>query len=203
MKREYSVKGFTLVEIVSALVLVTIVFTVAAVSIYAFFYKFKELLLVSEFSEEIYEVVEGIKYGIKLPTQNDEFEFLGLASSVEFELSSPTGDLSYYRRIKCKSLALDVMSVNDYVSFYFDPYSKTVKYDYLRGFLSGRYITLFPSKKFEDIVKVNKFGFQYVRTDKSKKTVSLVIDAVLELNKDPQYPKSRRIQFNTIISLAD
>jgi len=192
--------GFTLVEIVSALVLVTIVTGMAGVGIYAFFYKFKELLELSEFNEKAYSLIEDLKYG-KTFSQGAETEFLGIANAVSISLSNFSNVEGYYRSITCKPPAFEAFHKNDYIKYYLDTTTNSIRMSSLRGFASQSNVRIFPSKEFLDSVVVKKFGFKYI--GESQKIVSLEFESEITLSKDPELPKRKTIRFNTIISLAE
>ncbi len=118
--KTFNDKGFTLVELVSVLAIMTVVFVGATLTISTFLLKYQELQKVSRLQTEAFRAMQVLKHGIKvnMPT---EVQLMGIgnANSIEFTGNYAEGIARTGIIIKPPANSGD-LSVNDEIKFYLD-----------------------------------------------------------------------------------
>lgn len=82
----FSNSGFALTELMATVLLTSIVFIGASLTLHAFFTKFSELQKISELNREAFRCIQVLKHGIKLEYE-EKTQLLGIVNANEIELS--------------------------------------------------------------------------------------------------------------------
>jgi len=205
MIKQINNNGFTLIEVMSALVLSTLIFGMAAVGIYSFIYKYNELSQIAEFSETAYNCLESIKYGYSIEGQSNISQFYGVTSadSLVF-LMNDYESANNYKGIKIKP-PYNGVSTHLYDWFRYYLRDGSIKVDYLYGVVSEQRIQLFPNES-TDNIKVTDFSIRSINNPRhdpniGHKVISVELKAEIDLSlKGDEDSRVRKIVYKTIIA---
>lgn len=191
-------KGFSLIELISALVLVAILFIMASWGVYAFIVKYQQLVRYADLQEEAVAAIETIKHGGPM---GDSFNtiFLGVASADSLQLLNYSYEHGGYRTIKCYSSKNETAHLNDYVEFYWDPITGKIKYNSLYGTSFTNAEQIFPQDANDERIKANKLIFNFYH---SNKIVTVDFEAEVRINEaeEEEDIEKRKVNFKTKIS---
>jgi prepilin-type N-terminal cleavage/methylation domain-containing protein len=185
MKRFYSriplplanQRGVSLVEVIAVMVIIVITIVIAAGGISVFFRKYKELQAYAELQADALEVLNYIKNGIPVGSQeirranNGELqfikpkEFFGVNNAITIRfLSAPYG-ASQANGIRVVPIETEsIIAPSDFADFYL--YDGTIRCNWrYRGIAQASPVTLFPKIGKRDYMFLDQITFRRINSD--------------------------------------
>lgn len=196
-------RGFTLLEVISAILLSTLLIGMAAVAIFTFYTKFNELSLYSRLQQDAFHAVENMKYGYPVELGHQEYYFYGIANARSVTLPETGGELGTSHAIRInpgvdEDLAAD--GYNPWVQYYFDRYERRIM---VRGLVGprppGRSIDtqLFPPRG-SDHLEVMDLSFTTLTGIENIRVVELSMTARVVISDD----RARYVTYRTRVALG-
>jgi len=202
-------KGVTLIELISVVLISTVLIAVSAVGVIAFYNSYNKISSYISLQQGVTETLHLIRYGMRMPATDSnllgvqeynpaEDQFWGISNAKEIELSNFQSFMGYSDRIKMIPAAS--IHGNDYLEYYLD--SGTIRATYIyKGNRVPSPLYIFPKKKDADLVEVTSFkitnendGLYFRLLENNPVTlVGIEIEARVLLKDDP-LPYKREYQ---------
>ncbi|MCB5230536.1 MAG: prepilin-type N-terminal cleavage/methylation domain-containing protein [Candidatus Cloacimonas sp.] len=201
-------KGFTLTEILSAIVVSLLLVGMAAITLLTFFGKFKELSYYAQLQQDAFDAVETIKYGYPFQGVN-EYLFLGVANANSVQLEGPGGSwASTFNSLTCIPDRSEQGHSNDYVRYYYDQRTQSIMVQGLYGVVFKQE-QVFPTRN-QDMIRVTQFRVSSMTGNSNPRLLTIEIDAELDLTGKQQQEqgsaeikeKIKRVSYSTSIALG-
>lgn len=195
-------KGFTLIELVAVLTLISIVFIGATLTISTFLLKFGELQKKSRLQSEAFQCMQVLKHGIKVGMTN-EVQLMGIVNANEVEFTGNYQGGGRTGIILVPPGNSGDLSANDQIKFYLDDgYVRYTKIVYGSNSEPTRNNYIFPTKvsgRNQDI-EVTKLLFSPGNPESTTifKVVKVEIEARVEIVED----KYHYVNYETYITIG-
>ncbi len=198
-------KGFTLIEIISVLVISSLLILVAAVGLSVFFGKYQELNAYIELQKDAAEFFNFLQYGYNVGSGNN-IQFNGIASARALEITGLTDEGGKGNGIKITP-PLKEEYPYDFIQFYLQ--DKAIRANYMyNGVQVNAPIWVFPKKALRDQVIIESFKigdanaynaiFPY-KTDENLCVVNVDLKAKVKVSKN----KYRSIHYSTVMAMKN
>jgi len=186
--------GFSLVEIITVTLLMTMLITSAAIGLSVFFGKIHELTRWIELQEDAMECINSIKNGVSVGSGINQ-QYYGVANSRTMKFfSSGFGGSGGSSKLVCYPPSSSEYYSNDNVEFYFD--GTFVRYRTVYAGSSSSNMYLFPERSKKDYIKITQFNMTKYNHGDDVKVIRLVLNARIETGED----KYRYIRFSTLMA---
>ncbi len=191
-------KGITLTEIIAGMVVSTILIGLAAIAIITFYTKFKELSYYADLQQHAMDTIETLKYGYGFPDADvgGDHIFLGISNSKSVNLEALSGGWGQYTGIMCYPDRSQPGHENDYVRYYWDANSQSIRMQALYGirFFQEQ---IFP-RRGDDKIRVTHFNLISATGALNPRVVKLEMKAEVIVSED----KQKEVSYTTTIALA-
>ncbi|MCB5252537.1 MAG: hypothetical protein RBR69_02900 [Candidatus Cloacimonadaceae bacterium] len=213
--------GFTLVELVSVILLSTILIAVSAVGVIAFFKAHDRINKYVSVQQGVMETFNLIRHGMRMPATQQNLlgladyssqfkQFIGATSAKEITVPDYSTFLGYGSRLRLTpSNITEATQFNDYLEYYLDDGVIRATYIY-RGSRISPPLYVFPKQSDRDIVEVTRFrisnensGIYYRPIENDALTlIGVEIEAKLLIKDDPvPYKREyKTVKLKSIIS---
>ncbi len=190
-----SESGFTLTEVLAAIAVSTILIAMAAVAIFTFYTKYRELRLFAELQQDAFDAVETIKYGYPFDIEYDYF-FMGIANSRSVTFEASGAQLGEYTGILCYPSDNRTGGTHDYVRFFYDRDRRAIRVQSLQGirFFQDQ---IFPRPR-DTNTEVTKLRFASLTGVENPRVVSMELEARVKVSED----RYRYVNYRTNIALG-
>jgi len=198
-------QGFTLVEVISVLVISTLLILVAAVGLSVFFGKYQELNAYVELQKDGAEFLNYLKNGYNVGSGNN-IQFNGIASATALEITGRTEDAGKGNGIKITPPRREEFP-NDFIHFYL--YEGVIRANYMyNGIQVNTPAYVFPKRALRDKIKIESFKigdanaynaiFPYKENEKLC-VVDVELKAKVIINKNT----TRSIHYKTVMAMKN
>ncbi len=188
-------QGFSLTEIVAALAVSTILIILAALAIITFFTKFKELSYFADLQQQAFEAIETMKYGYPLQDV-DGYVFMGISNAKTATLEALAGGWGAYSGIYCVPDRSALGHANDYIRFYWDRNSKSIRMQALYG-VRFYQEQIFP-KVGDDRIEVTFFNLTSHTGTPDTRVLKMELTAEVIISEE----KRKEVSYTTTIALG-
>lgn len=197
--------GFTLVEMISVLVISTLLIVVAGVGLSVFFGKYQELNAYVELQKDATEFLSYIKNGYAVGAGNN-IQFNGVVNARGLEITGRTNEAGKGNGIKIIP-PLREEYPNDFMHFYLR--EGVIRADYMfNGVQVNTPAYIFPKRALKDKVKITEFKigdanaynalFLY-KPDEKLCVVTVELKAKVEITPK----KFRNVSFSTVMAMKN
>lgn len=198
-------QGFTLIEVISVLVISTLLILVAAVGLSVFFGKYQELNAYVELQKDAVEFLNYLKNGYNVGS-GSSIQFNGITNATAMEITGRTEDAGKGNGIKLTPPRREEFP-NDFIHFYL--YEGVIRANYMyNGVQVNTPAYIFPKRAMRDKVKIESFKigdanaynaiFPYKPTEKLC-VVTVELKAKVIINKNT----TRRVNFKTVMAMKN
>ncbi|MFO8145036.1 MAG: hypothetical protein R6T89_04855 [Candidatus Syntrophosphaera sp.] len=182
-------RGVSLVEVISVMLIATMLLVIAGVGIGAFFRKYKELNAWSELQKDALECLDMIKNGVAVGSGNN-MEYYGVTNAMKLQLTNTTTTTS--SGIKITPPSDQGLETPDYAHFYL--YDGVVRCTYVHhGIQAASPLYVFPKKENRDRMKVEKFEITKINEENDLLAIRVELFARVETGTE----QSRSVRFRT------
>jgi prepilin-type N-terminal cleavage/methylation domain-containing protein len=198
-------KGFTLVEIISVLVISTLLISVAGVGLSVFFSKYQELNDYVELQKDAMEFLNYLKNGVNVGS-GSYIQFNGIASARKLEITGRTEDAGVGNGIRITPPSRAEFP-NDFMHIYLR--EGVIRADYMyNGVQVNTPAYLFPKRALRNKVKIESFKigdanagnaiFAY-KPDEGLCIVNVQLKAKVETSKE----RFLTVDFKTVMAMKN
>jgi hypothetical protein len=161
-------KGTSLIEVISVVLISTILIAVSAVGVIAFYKSYNKIDSYVSLQQGVMETLHMMRYGLRMPARPEQLqtlarydagatEYWGISNAGRIELPGFQPFLGYGNRVKMFPATLQTTAQgNDYLEYYLDDGAIRATYIY-RGNRIPSPLQIFPKKKDADRVEVTGF----------------------------------------------
>ncbi|MDY0151285.1 MAG: type II secretion system protein [Candidatus Cloacimonas sp.] len=198
-------KGFTLIEIISVLVISTLLITIAGVGLSVFFGRYQELNAYVELQKDAMEFLNYLKNGYNVGS-GAYIQFNGIASARALEITGRTEDAGVGNGIRITPPAREEFP-NDFMHIYLA--EGVIKANYMyNGVQVNTPIYMFPKRALRNKVKIESFKigdanannaiFRY-KPNEGLCVVNVQLKARVETSDNKYIP----VVFNTVMAMKN
>ncbi len=198
-------QGFTLVEVISVLVISTLLILVAAVGLSVFFGKYQELNSYVELQKDSMEFLNYLKNGFNVGTGNG-IQFNGIANAMAMEITGRTEDAGKGNGIKITPPRREEFP-NDFIHFYL--YEGVIRANYMNnGVQVNTPAYIFPKRALREKVKIESFkigdanAYNAIFPYKPKEKLC-VVDVELKAKIIINKKTIRRVHYKTVMAMKN
>ncbi len=182
-------RGVTLIEMIVVVLISTMLITVAAVGIGAFFRKYRELTAWAELQKDALDCLNLIKNGVSVGSGNT-MEYYGVANAQQLRLINTTTNTGSGIRITPPSS--QGLQTPNFALFYL--YDGAVRCTYMhRGIQVASPLYIFPKEENLDKMIVDKFQISKINNESEVLAVQVVLHARVKTGTE----NFRAIKFST------
>ncbi|MGC9361579.1 MAG: type IV pilus modification PilV family protein [Candidatus Syntrophosphaera sp.] len=182
-------RGVSLVEVISVMLISTMLIVIAGLGIGAFFKKYKELNAWAELQKDALECLDMIKNGVAVGSGNN-IEYYGVTNAMQLRLTNTTTNTSSSIRITPPSP--QGLETTDYAHFYL--YDGVVRCTYVHhGIQAASPLYVFPKRENTERMTVEKFEITKINEENDLLAIRVELFAKVETGTD-QY---RSVRFRT------
>ena len=214
-------KGFTLIEVISVVLISTILIAVSFAGIMAFFKSYNQINSYLDMQQGMMECMQMIRYGLRMPVRNANLEtlenynprrgvFWGVTNAKTIEILNYNTFLQFGDGLKITPSYLEAVSQgNDHLRFYLDRGAIRATYVY-KGSSSSSPLYIFPREKDKDKIEVtafkisneNKGAYFRLLEDDPISLIGVEIEARVLIKDDPvPYKREyRTVNYKTTIA---
>lgn len=198
-------KGFTLVEIISVLVISTLLIVIAGVGLSVFFGSYQELNAYVELQKDTMEFLNYLKNGYNVGS-GSFIQFNGIASAMALEITGRSDESGKGNGIKIRPPAREEYP-NDFMHFYLQ--DGIIRADYMfNGTQVNSPVFLFPKRALADKVTIETFkigdanannAIFAAKENEALCVVNVEIKATVQTSED----KFRTVIFKTVMAMKN
>lgn len=122
----WSEAGFSLTQLLAAVVISSLTIAMATVAIFTFYTKYTELSLYSRLQQDAFFAIENMKYGYPVEFESQQYYFYGIANARSLTLPETGGVIGTSSAIRINPGVdedYEIEGYRPYIEYYFDRYS--------------------------------------------------------------------------------
>lgn len=187
--------GFTITEVLAAIVVSTILIAMAAVAIITFYTKYSELSAFARLQQDAFDAVETVKYGYPFDLEHD-YTFMGIANARRVTLETAGAQHGIHTGIMCYPVDEQTGGTHDYVRYFYDRDARAIRVQSLQG-IRFYQDQIFP-KRGDPHMEVTNFELTSLTGEENPRVINLKLKARVNISED----RWRYVTYETQIALG-